>query len=165
MNKKLFKTGLITGLILSLILGFLFYKSFLESPTIDVSNMNLVDLNGVNLETRQLLDKPLVINYWATWCSPCVEEFPAFEEIVKKNKEKVNFIFVTDESLNKVFAFKNRSKYDLNFVSSPVRLTALGINVRPTTYFFNKSGVLENTVVGGMDKNTLNENISELLNK
>ena len=165
MNKSFFKYGLITGLIISVIIGFSFYFLFLAKPKVDVAKMNLVDLDGKKVNTQLLLEKPLVINYWATWCEPCVEELPHFEEISQKYKNEINFLFVSDEEISKIIKFKERKKLNLFFVKSPKDIGTNGVNIRPTTYFFKENGILETSKTGFIDKNTLNKLINELINK
>ena len=80
--------------------------------------MNLVDLDGKKVNTELLLDKPLVINYWATWCKPCIEEMPYFEEVNLKYKNEVNFLFVSDEEISKIANFNKRKKFNLFFVKA-----------------------------------------------
>ncbi len=163
MNKNIFKYGLLTGLLISIVIGFVFYFMFVKSPNIEISNIALIDLKGQKAETNIYKNKPLVINFWATWCKPCIEEMPEFEIMKKKYDGKVNFIFVSDDELKKIILFKDKKKFDLEFFQCE-DLSKMGINIRPTTYFVNKDGTIQNTIVGSLDKNSLNERISELLN-
>ena len=165
MNKAFFKYGLITGIILSIICAISFYFLFLIAPKVDITKMNLVDLDGKKVNTELLLDKPLVINYWATWCKPCIEEMQYLEEVNLKYKNEVNFLFVSDEEISKIANFNKRKKFNLFFVKANENLTKKGLNIRPTTYFFMKNGVVENVIMGGMTKLDLDENLKTILEK
>jgi thiol-disulfide isomerase/thioredoxin len=50
--------------------------------------IEVVDFDGLYSKIDLSVDKTYVINFWATWCAPCVKELPHFEEINKKFKEK-----------------------------------------------------------------------------
>lgn len=162
MNKSFFKYGLYSGLALSIIVGLSFYFLFFKTPTIELSKINYTDSNGNLIDQKMLLEKPLVINYWATWCKPCIEEMPAFETLSKKYKGKITFIFVTDEEHSKIINFNKRKKFNLFFAKSSENLSKIGINVRPTTYFYKKSGSLMTSVVGGLKKPELEKILKEL---
>jgi thiol-disulfide isomerase/thioredoxin len=162
MNKLFFKYGLYSGLGLSIIVGLSFYLLFLKTPTIELSKINFTDINGNLIDQKMLLEKPLVINYWATWCKPCIEEMPAFETLSNKYKGQITFLFVTDEEQSEIINFSKRKKFNLFFAKSSENLSKIGINVRPTTYFYKKSGSLMVTVVGGLKKQELEKILKEL---
>lgn len=162
MNKLFFKYGLYSGLVFSIIIGLSIYFVFIKTPTIELSKLNLTDINGNLIDQKTLVEKPLVINYWATWCKPCVEEMPAFEELSKKYKGQITFLFVTDEQQFKIINFSKRKKFNLFFAKSSENLSNIGINVRPTTYFYNNSGNLMVSVVGGLEKPELEKILKEL---
>ena len=164
MNKSIFKYGIVTGLIISIILSSVFYFKFVKTPNIDFSSLSLIDLNGQKVAMSIYKDKPLVINFWATWCVPCIQEMPEFEIVKKQYEGKVNFIFVSDDELKKIISFNEKKGFDLQFLQSE-DLNKIGISIRPTTYFIGKDGIIHNTIVGGLDKNSLNKNINELLSE
>lgn len=87
-----------------------------------------------------LLGKPLVINYWGTWCVPCIREFPAFDRIKKVWGTKANFIMVSDEGTQLIQSFKDKNPYRFTYLRTLKGFE--NINVRPTTFFYNKNGEL-----------------------
>lgn len=68
-----------------------------ENTEIEVYNFN--ELEKV-LDSEE--DKLLVVNFWATWCKPCIEELPYFEAIQKKNKANIKVILVSLDFPNKL---------------------------------------------------------------
>lgn len=68
---------------------------FLSQP-IFAQQVGLVDRNWINSMSQNNSDTTYIINFWATWCKPCVEEIPAFEKINATYKDqKVKVILVS----------------------------------------------------------------------
>jgi thiol-disulfide isomerase/thioredoxin len=110
---------------------------------------SLVDLNQNKVNLTSFKGKKVVINYWATWCSPCIKEMPELkraEEIL----QNYNYIFllVSDETISKISAFKNEKKFDFNFLKSVNSIEINGIYSLPTTYIFDENGKKVETFVG-----------------
>ena len=110
---------------------------------------SLVDLNRNKVNLTSFKGKKVVINYWATWCSPCIKEMPELkraEEIL----QNYNYIFllVSDETISKISAFKNEKKFDFNFLKSVNSNEINGIYSLPTTYIFDENGKKVETFVG-----------------
>lgn len=60
---------------------------------------SMKDLNGKIIEPAQFKDKVLVINFWASWCAPCVEEFPSILKLIETYKDDVVLVAISgDES-------------------------------------------------------------------
>ena len=110
---------------------------------------SLVDLDQNKVNLTSFKGKKVVINYWATWCSPCIKEMPELkraEEIL----QNYNYIFllVSDETISKISAFKNEKKIDFNFLKSVNSNEINGIYSLPTTYIFDENGKKVETFVG-----------------
>ena len=110
---------------------------------------SLVDLNQNKVNLTSFKGKKVVINYWATWCSPCIKEMPELkraEEIL----QNYNYIFllVSDETISKISAFKNEKKIDFNFLKSVNSNEINGIYSLPTTYIFDENGKKVETFLG-----------------
>ncbi|GHD65552.1 TlpA family protein disulfide reductase [Jeongeupia chitinilytica] len=70
----------------------------------------LKDLSGKPQKLATLQGKPLVVNYWATWCSPCREEIPEFVTLSKKYAGKVNFVGIAIDDAKSVGDFAKQYK-------------------------------------------------------
>lgn len=122
------------------------------NPTaIHVDLLKVEDLNGKPLDFESLKGNPVFLNIWATWCGPCIHEFPAIQNL-KKEFEKEGWVFVlaSDESKEKIRAFSEQRNFELDFYKMQQRLQDLGISSIPQTYILNSEGEVVKAISGGM---------------
>jgi thiol-disulfide isomerase/thioredoxin len=119
----------------------------------DIESMQLktsfVDLKNQKVDLTSYKGKKIIINYWATWCKPCIMEMPGLtraQEILKNHN--YTFLLVSDERISKISKFKNDKKYNFNFLKSVGSNESLGIYSLPTAYIFNEKGIKIETIVG-----------------
>ena len=76
------------------------------SKEVNLSNWEIVDANGMVLRVEHI-NKPLVVNFWATWCAPCIKEMPSLDRLQSKfNKNfKVLPISIDRDGIEKVKNF------------------------------------------------------------
>ena len=71
------------------------------------------DVNGTMFELSALRGKTVVVNFWATWCPPCVEEMPMFDDVYNEWKAKnVVFVGIATDQAGKVQQFLKTSPVD-----------------------------------------------------
>jgi thiol-disulfide isomerase/thioredoxin len=73
----------------------------------------LQDSRGNQRRMSSYLDKPVFINYWATWCPPCRAEMPTLEKLYQEYGGRVNFLFVSSQPMAKQQAFLDEYDYDV----------------------------------------------------
>tara|TARA_B100000780_G_scaffold277881_1_gene249701 strand:+ start:232 stop:720 length:489 start_codon:yes stop_codon:yes gene_type:complete len=119
----------------------------------DIESMNLkasfVDLKNKKVDLTSYKGKKIIINYWATWCRPCIEEMPGLEraqEVLKNHN--YTFLLVSDEKISRISNFKDNKKYNFNFLKSVKSNETLGVYFLPTSYIFNEKGMKIETIVG-----------------
>ena len=162
MVKKSFWKGFTTGGILCILsIVFVFYK-FTARPDISLNQLEVYNFNGDKVELNKDIGKPLVVNYWATWCAPCIKEFPYFEDVKQELGEDVNFVMISDETLNKIIKFSESNPYSFNYLRSNKSPREYGINGIPTTYFYNAQGELITKHAGNLDIKSLKELIEQI---
>ncbi len=76
-------------------------------------SFRLVDNNGEVFELADLKGTPIFVNYWATWCPPCIAEMPSIQNLYDNYKDKAHFLFVNNEDRNVVQAFMDKHNYAL----------------------------------------------------
>lgn len=110
---------------------------------------SLVDLKGKSLDISNLKGKKVLVNYWATWCAPCIHEMPDLLEAQEiLSKENYVFLLVSDESKEQIQEFKEKFKYNFIFLRSPESLSNIGIYAMPTTFIFNEKGKKVKEIIG-----------------
>ena len=123
-------------------------RDFSDLESIQLKTL-FVDLNDNKVDLTVYKGKKIVINYWATWCRPCIKEMPGLkraEEILENH----NYIFflVSDETTSKISTFKKDKNFDFNFLKSVESNEMLGIYSLPTSYIFDENGKKIKTIVG-----------------
>jgi len=75
-------------------------------------DFQLKDLSGKTIQLKQYLGHPVLLDFWATWCAPCVFSIPSTQKFYEKNKDKglVVLGLNMNEDPSEVFAFVNRMK-------------------------------------------------------
>ncbi len=113
-----------------------------EPQTIQAAdNFQFVTSNGDSFALQDYTGKPIVLNFWATWCPPCRAEMPSLEKLYADYSDKVHFLLISSESFDKIAPYIQENKY-----SFPVyRLTqppsgVLSYNVLPTTFVIDSEG-------------------------
>jgi thiol-disulfide isomerase/thioredoxin len=111
--------------------------------------IKLSDLSGAPIDLTIYEGRTLVINFWATWCRPCVKEMPSFEKAKARfDENKVVFLFASDEEVERIQNFRAKNNLSLNFVQV-TNLEELQIQALPTTYIIDPTGALALTETGG----------------
>jgi cytochrome c biogenesis protein CcmG, thiol:disulfide interchange protein DsbE len=135
----------------------------------DVSGTPLPDhtfdlLAGGSTSFARYRGKPLVLNVWASWCPPCQQEMPAFEQVHQALGDRVQFAGLDradSRSDAKSFATQRGITYDLLFDPSDEFAPAVGIAVMPTTLLVSPDGVVVKTHAGVMDAAELTKLIDQ----
>lgn len=132
----------------------------------------VTDKNGNEHKLSDYIGKPIVLNFWASWCGPCKSEMPDFDEVYKEYQGAIEFLMVnlTDGSRETV---KTASDYisDKGY-SFPVYFDTMSeaamtyrVYSVPTTYFIDENGNLIAQAQGAIDKETLLRGIGMIYEK
>lgn len=106
-------------------------------------DFRLIDYQGNTVSLSELKDKPVFLNFWATWCPPCIAELPSIQNLYNQFHDKVHFVFISNEEPEVVNRFMKDKGYSLPLyaLAGPVP-DAFETSTIPTTYVISKSGRL-----------------------
>ncbi|MBW3520463.1 TlpA disulfide reductase family protein [Flavobacterium sp. NKUCC04_CG] len=85
----------------------------IDEEQVDFSSWQLKNEKGEAVAFSEFKGKLILINFWATWCPPCIAEKPSFQKLYDDYKDRVVFLFVTSDPLDKVVAYKQKHHYNL----------------------------------------------------
>ena len=117
-------------------------------------DFELVDVDGEKHRLSDYRGKPLIINFWATWCPPCREEMPSMNRAWRKVKDDIAMLAINvGEDEDTIFIFS--ADYPIDF---PVLLDRSGAVIKqwpvkglPTTFVLDREGNIRYTAVGARE--------------
>ena len=118
-----------------------------------------MDINQKNVNLDDFKGKLIILNFWATWCSPCKEEMPSLDNLqsnIKLNNIKIFPINIEQEDISKSeFFFKELNIQNLDiYFDAPITLAKkFSLRGIPTTILFNKEGKEFARIMGSIDFN------------
>jgi thiol-disulfide isomerase/thioredoxin len=103
----------------------------------------LTKVDGAPLKLSDYRGKILVLNFWATWCGPCLTELPLFEKTIAKYKDDKDVVFLavtTDEDRAAVAPFLRQYKFNLPIAYAEYLNDLFSVNSIPTTVILDRHG-------------------------
>lgn len=134
-NTRLKRIMLYTAVLL---IAFFLIKRNKTAPELEFSNVIFTDNQEVTYTVDEFKGQPILLNFWQTWCGPCIKELPSLNNMAKKWDGLLIFV-ITDED------FSLWQKYpelypNITFVKMDKTMAEQGVKSFPTTYLLNKSG-------------------------
>ncbi|WP_420573002.1 TlpA family protein disulfide reductase [Kordia sp.] len=129
-------------------------------------NWNLVDGFGKKVNFQEMEGEIVLVNFWATWCPPCVAEMPSLNELYKDYGDKIKFVFVANDNLKSVTAYLKKNEYDLPvYYTSEKAPAEIYSNSIPATFLIDDHGKIVMKEIGSSDWNSANvrNQIDELM--
>ena len=120
---------------------------------------------GRPVELSQLRGKPVVINFWATWCGPCWEEHPVLVANAKMRPDVQFLGVVFQDSEEKILGFLQQrgSSYPTVVDDKGKTAIAYGVGGVPETFFLDESGTIVAKFSGPMSSDVLQENLRKVV--
>ncbi|UAB84407.1 TlpA family protein disulfide reductase [Zunongwangia sp. SCSIO 43204] len=127
-----------------------------QDPNADFS-MTLVNSKGEELPMKELKGKVIFMNFWATWCPPCVAEMPGINQLYKdlENDKDIAFIMLSlDKDFQKAIDFNKRKGFDFEVYRAKSIPPMYATQSIPTTYVVDANGKLVLSHLGMGDYDT-----------
>ncbi|MEA1985970.1 MAG: redoxin domain-containing protein [Candidatus Marinimicrobia bacterium] len=118
---------------------------------IPMPSFELLSLNGRLVNSKEFIGKILIVDFWATWCAPCIKEFPHLNELLKKyaSDDDIRIIAIsTDQDREKVAPFIEENNYQMSIFYNDNTSKAFGVNGIPTLFVVDKKGIIRYKKVG-----------------
>lgn len=137
-----------------------------ERQLLDSYDWELQDRKGRKFNLDQFKGKIILINFWASWCPPCVAEMPSLQALYNDYSNQVEFIFVARDSEEKIDSFMAKEGFSFpiyyEYSEPPI---ALQSNSLPTTYIIDRSGsiILEHIGAARWNSETTRALINQLI--
>ncbi|MCL6602433.1 MAG: thiol-disulfide oxidoreductase ResA [Paenibacillus sp.] len=130
-------------------------------------SFELLGLDGQNHTLDEYKGKAVVLNFWGSWCVPCVKEMPALQTQWEKWRDQgvvVVGINVGEDQMT-VENFVKQVGINFPIVMDPDRIAvrSYGISPMPTTFFINPKGKIDTIHIGQLDLTTLDDVIGKLV--
>lgn len=126
-----------------------------EIPAPEDSDLSFKDKGGNIVTLSSLKGKVVFINFWATWCPPCIHEMPSINELKHsfKDSDNIEFLLVdVDNKIEKSTAFMEENDYDLPvFVPASIIPSSFLGGAIPTTVILDKNGEMVARLEDGRD--------------
>ena len=110
----------------------------------DPVDFTLPDIKGKSVSLSDFRGKWVIVNYWATWCPPCLEEIPDLVDLYDNNRDSLVVLGINHEEVNTEYLTEFVDSHMISYPvlrSEPVPVTALGpILGLPTTYIISPAG-------------------------
>lgn len=145
-------------------------SSIAESSTKPTLNTTFEDTEGNIRELADMIDKPIILNIWASWCPPCREEMPYFQTAYDTHNDKINFIMLNatqsqpTETKEQVQSFVEEMGltvpvyYDIEYNN----MMKFGATVLPTTVLISSEGKVVEILRGMLTEEQLQTAVDKL---
>jgi len=133
-------------------------------------DFTVYDIDGDPHKLSDFRGKPVILNFWASWCGPCVSEMPEFQNFYDTYGDKIHFVLVnlTDgmqETVESASAFLEKQGYTMPvYYDTDIDAAMVyGVNAVPVSYFIDAEGNFEAWAQGALSADMLQQGVDMLL--
>ena len=138
-----------------------------EKEKVSAPDFTVLNSEGESVKLSSFFGKPIVLNFWASWCPPCKSEMPHFETVYQTVKDDVVFLMVNmvdgqreTSDTGKKYVKDNGYSFPVYFDTEQEAAYVYNISSIPSTLFIDKTGNIVTGYQGAIDENTLIDSIN-----
>ena len=138
-----------------------------DTTRTDAPEFTVYDGDGQPYTLDAFLGKPVVLNFWASWCGPCTAELPMFQEVYEEYGEDVHFLMInttdgTRETRESADAMIEAGNFTFPVYYDTDGTASVNYSVRslPTTYFIDANGKAIAYAAGQLDRHNFERGLS-----
>ena len=128
---------------------------------------SLADLDGNPVRLADLRGRPVIVNFWASWCGPCVEEFPLLTSAAAAHEADglaiVGIVFQDRSEAARAFLARMGATWPVAMDPGDAIARRFGIIGPPDTYFINRDGVVVGRQIGQLSSADLDRGLAQIL--
>ena len=129
-------------------------------------DFELTTLDGKTVKLSDYKGKPVVLNFWASWCTPCRKEFPEFRSALAQADGKWALVGVNSqdniESDGRSFARDQKATWPNGFDGPGAVARGYGVKELPQTFFIDSKGIVRAHLYGGLSADALQEQLARI---
>jgi cytochrome c biogenesis protein CcmG/thiol:disulfide interchange protein DsbE len=129
----------------------------------------LADLDGNPVRLADLRGRPVIVNFWASWCGPCVEEFPLLLDAAERHEADglriVGIVYQDRSEAARSFMERTGATWPATMDPGERVASAYGILAPPETFFIGRDGTIVARQIGQFSAASLDEKVAAIMDE
>ena len=171
-RRHLVVAAVLPVILIGLLGAMLVVRGSATSPTAIGSlapDFSVVDLDGTPISLGDLRGRPVIVNFWASWCVPCVDEFPLLRDVADRHRDDglavVGIVYQDRTQAARDFMERNGGTWPAAMDPDGRVADAYAIVGPPETFFIGRDGTIMARVLGQFTEATLDDKVAVIMER